>query len=165
MQPDHEPQYPSIPGTPFEPAEVVAVVQDEYAPWIIRVAGYLIDLLPVVILSGVAQQFIPYGRNMSDYSGGRWLGYVLFYLAALVVWFYNRCYLAGTTGQSWGKSIMGTLLFAESTGAPIGTGKAFLRDICHILDAILYIGFLWPLWDRKRQTFADKIIKTVVVRP
>ena len=34
----------------------------------------------------------------------------------------------------------------------------------HILDAIpCYVGLLWPLWDNKRQTFADKILKMVVL--
>jgi uncharacterized RDD family membrane protein YckC len=28
---------------------------------------------------------------------------------------------------------------------------------------ICYIGFLWPLWDTKRQTLADKIMQTVVI--
>jgi len=47
---------------------------------------------------------------------------------------------------------------------PIGAGMAFVRDICHILDSLAcYIGFLFPLWDAKRQTFADKIIHTVVI--
>ena len=33
----------------------------------------------------------------------------------------------------------------------------------HILDALpCYLGYLWPR-DRKRQTFADKIVKTVVI--
>jgi hypothetical protein len=41
---------------------------------------------------------------------------------------------------------------------------AFVRQICHILDALpCYLGFLWPLWDRKCQTFADKIMHTLVV--
>jgi hypothetical protein len=41
---------------------------------------------------------------------------------------------------------------------------AFARDIVHLLDSLpCYIGFLWPLWDAKRQTFADKILSTVVV--
>ncbi len=41
---------------------------------------------------------------------------------------------------------------------------AFGRDICHILDSLAcYIGWLFPLWDAKRQTFADKIISTVVI--
>lgn len=41
---------------------------------------------------------------------------------------------------------------------------ALLRDVAHILDAILCVGFLWPLWDRKRQTFADEIMSTLSVR-
>ncbi len=46
----------------------------------------------------------------------------------------------------------------------LGTGLAFARDICHILDSLAcYIGWLFPIWDAKRQTFADKIISTVVV--
>jgi uncharacterized RDD family membrane protein YckC len=32
------------------------------------------------------------------------------------------------------------------------------------VDAIpFFIGFLWPLWDRRRQTFADKLLGTVVL--
>jgi uncharacterized RDD family membrane protein YckC len=32
------------------------------------------------------------------------------------------------------------------------------------VDAIIcYIGFLFPLWDSKKQTIADKIVKSVVV--
>ena len=47
--------------------------------------------------------------------------------------------------------------------APIGPLNAFLRDLLHTLDGFAYVGYLWPLWDAKRQTFADKIMKTVVV--
>jgi len=50
----------------------------------------------------------------------------------------------------------------RGTGRPIG-GMAFVRDLTHILDSLAcYLGWLWPLWDAKRQTFADKLIKTVV---
>lgn len=88
----------------------------------------------------------------------------LFSLIGIAVWAYNRCYLAGTTGQSWGKKALGLRLISEATGEPIGAGMAFVRDICHILDSLLcYIGFLFPIWDAKRQTFADKIIHTVVI--
>ncbi len=41
---------------------------------------------------------------------------------------------------------------------------SFVRAILHILDALpCLIGYLWPLWDSKRQTFADKIMGTVVI--
>ena len=50
-------------------------------------------------------------------------------------------------------------------GQPIGFGMAFVRRICHFVDGIIcYIGFLWPLWDEKKQTIADKIVSTVVVQ-
>jgi uncharacterized RDD family membrane protein YckC len=55
-------------------------------------------------------------------------------------------------------------LVSEQTGQPIGALNAFLRDICHFVDGIIcYVGFLFPLWDAKRQTLADKIMKTVVI--
>ena len=39
---------------------------------------------------------------------------------------------------------------------------AFVRDLCHIIDQVIcYIGYLFPLWDAKRQTLADKIMTTV----
>ena len=42
---------------------------------------------------------------------------------------------------------------------------AFVRKLAHILDALpCYVGYLWPLFDAKKQTFADKVMNTVVVR-
>ena len=76
---------------------------------------------------------------------------------------YNRWFVAGKTGQSLGKRVTKIKLIGEQTDAPIGPTNAFLRDLVHILDAIAYVGYLWPLWDDKRQTFADKIMNTIVV--
>ena len=59
-----------------------------------------------------------------------------------------------------------TLKEAKSarTGQPIGALMTFARQLVHLLDALAcYIGYLWPLWDAKRQTFADKIMSTVVI--
>lgn len=90
--------------------------------------------------------------------------YFIFLLAGIAVTAYNRWYQAGKTGQSWGKRALNMSLIGEQTGQPIGPGKAFLRDICHIVDSIIcYVGFLFPLWDAKRQTLADKIMQTVVI--
>jgi Protein of unknown function (DUF2752) len=51
------------------------------------------------------------------------------------------------------------------TGVPCPfCGMTTARDICHVLDSLAcYIGWLFPLWDAKRQTFADKIVSTVVI--
>jgi uncharacterized RDD family membrane protein YckC len=59
--------------------------------------------------------------------------------------------------------VTGIKLVSELTDAPIGPSNAFVRDLVHILDGMAYVGYLWPLWDDKRQTFADKIVRTIVV--
>ena len=53
----------------------------------------------------------------------------------------------------------------SADGSYVGGGTAFLRELAHVIDGLpCYLGYLWPLWDDKRQTFADKICSTVVVR-
>jgi len=89
---------------------------------------------------------------------------VLILIASLGWTIYNRWYQAGTTGQSLGKKVLKLRLVSEETGQPIGMLMAFVRDICHIIDSVIcFIGYLFPLWDAKRQTIADKIVKTVVI--
>ncbi|MFG2139213.1 RDD family protein [Streptomyces sp. NPDC048650] len=67
-------------------------------------------------------------------------------------------------GASPGKKAMKIRLIREETGRPLGFGRALLRRICHGLDsAPCSIGYLWPAWDAKGQTFADKVMRTVVV--
>ena len=123
-----------------------------YANWGQRVGAYLIDYVPIFVLEIIGA----ISRNT--------FVILLVGLASLAWWIYNRCLVAGRTGQSLGKRTLNLRLISENTGEPIGGGMAFARDICHILDSLAcYIGWLFPLWDAKRQTFADKIISTVVV--
>jgi len=129
-----------------------------YASWITRVGAYLVDALPTWVLIGI-------GAALRGHGGaGAAIG-LIFYLASPGWVGYNRWYRAGTTGQSLGKSATNVRLINEQTGRPIGGGMAFVRDLCHLVDAIIcYVGFLFPLWDAKRQTLADKIVSTVVVK-
>jgi hypothetical protein len=40
-----------------------------------------------------------------------------------------------------------------------------LRSIAHVVDAVIFcVGYLFPLWDAKRQTLADKMMATVCLR-
>jgi uncharacterized RDD family membrane protein YckC len=122
-----------------------------YANWGQRVLAYLVDVAPVVIVIFVLAR-ISVALLVIGWLVG--LGWSI----------YNRWYLGGTTGQSIGKKALNIRLVSEESGQPIGMLMAFVRDICHIVDSIIcYIGYLFPLWDAKRQTIADKIVKTVVV--
>ena len=87
---------------------------------------------------------------------------VVFAVAAVAFAVWNLGYRQGTTGSSIGKSVMKFKVVAESTGRPIGFGLSVVRQLAHLLDsALCYLGYLWPLWDAKRQTFADKVMSTV----
>lgn len=71
----------------------------------------------------------------------------------------------GSTGQTPGKKALHIRVVREATGQPLGFGMALVRKICHAVDAPLCgLGYWWPLWDDKSQTFADKIVGSVVVR-
>jgi uncharacterized RDD family membrane protein YckC len=84
---------------------------------------------------------------------------------SMVIWVWNRVVQQGRTGQSIGKAAMGIVLVSARTGNPIGAGSAFIREIAHMfIDGTFYIGYLWPLWDRRRQTLGDKLVGTVVAQ-
>jgi uncharacterized RDD family membrane protein YckC len=147
-------------------------VRTDYAPWARRVGALLLDDIPAL----VAAAFFAVGYVLfisalvqSDSATVPTAGVVpmvisgILYLGALGWTIYNRWIRAGRTGQSWGKRLTKIALVSELTSQPIGPLNAFLRDLVHILDGFAYVGYLWPLWDEKKQTFADKLMKTIVI--
>ena len=146
-------------GAPYPSPFGGAPAASGYAHWGQRAGGYLIDAIGPTIVFYLL--YFTLGTNA--YYQTNFFGGVLF-LAFIAFALYNSCYLQGTTGQSIGKKVVGIKLVKESTGQPVGFGFAFARQLAHVLDSLpLYLGYLWPLWDDKRQTFADKIVRTVVV--
>lgn len=141
------------------------------AGWFKRVVASIIDGIPASILGGIALYFGPPlstdPATTTAPADGEFRNltlYMLFMLLNLLYSVWNRFIRQGRTGQSIGKTAMGIKLVGEADGQPIGILRAFLRDIVHILDELVcMLGYLWPLWDAKKQTFADKIMKTVVI--
>jgi uncharacterized RDD family membrane protein YckC len=137
----------------------------QLANWPQRVAAYLIDNLIESIPAFLAVLLFS-GTDAGESPGaGASLVAFLLYLVSLGLWVYNRAIQQGRTGQSWGKQVLNLRLVRMADGQPMGGGMAFVRDLLHILDGLLcYIGFLFPIWDARRQTlFADKIMNTVVL--
>jgi uncharacterized RDD family membrane protein YckC len=135
------------------------------ANWPQRVGAYLIDDLIAGIPAFLALILFSGSTADETASAGAVLVSSLLYLLSLGIWIYNRAILQGRTGQSWGKQVLKLRLVRMADGQPMGGGMAFLRDLLHILDALLcYLGFLWPIWDARRQClFSDKIMNTVVL--
>lgn len=72
--------------------------------------------------------------------------------------------LQGYTGATPGKRVVGIAVVRASTGRPAGLVTSALRVVAHLLDAILLIGYLRPLWDAQCRTFADSLLGTVVLQ-
>lgn len=164
---------PPLPGHP-----AAGLPTSAYTPWATRVAASLIDAAIYAVI--VAAGAFPYAftgtrscvRESTDTSVSAGcelapsaLGQVMLLLAmlaALAFQVWNYGYRQGTTGSSIGKSVMKYQVVGEATGRPIGFGRSLLRQIAHVVDGLIcYIGYLFPLWDAKRQTIADKIMSTV----
>jgi uncharacterized RDD family membrane protein YckC len=72
--------------------------------------------------------------------------------------------LEGTSGQTIGKAAMSIRVVDADTGEPIGISRGVGRWFGRIVSTIpLYLGYLWMLWDRDKQTWHDKMASTVVV--
>ena len=151
-------------------------IRNDYAPWGKRVGAFLIDMIPSIVAQTVFSigYFVwifsltnqaAQGSTTPNLTAGlvpMVIGGILS-VVALAWSIYNRWLTMGRTGQSLGKRVTRITLISEATQQPIGAGNAFLRDLVHVLDGMAYIGYLWPLWDEKKQTFSDKLVKTVVI--
>jgi uncharacterized RDD family membrane protein YckC len=78
---------------------------------------------------------------------------------------YFTYFEGGPTGQTIGKQALGIrVIDFRGGGGAIGYGRGLLRTIARYLSAIVFfLGYLWMLWDREKQTWHDKIAGTVVV--
>lgn len=134
-----------------------------FAHWGKRVGATVIDSL--ILLAAYIPALI--GAGLASDPGTAGMGTVLTLIGLVLyigVFVWNVCIKQGSTGYTVGKGVMGIKLVKAETGQPIGGGMSFVRQIAHILDGLpCYLGFLWPLWDANRQTFADKIIGTYVI--
>ena len=169
------PQYPQQPYGGGAPS---------YASWGARVGATLLDgliagLLPMIpVVVGYVQiigaavdaaESCPVGdtacaQTSVEVPGSAWVLILIGVLLSLAGFLWLT-YQEGSTGQTPGKKALKIRLVRQADGRPLGFGMAFVRRLAHALDGMAcYIGYLWPLWDDKKQTFADKVVNTVVVR-
>lgn len=169
---------PTATGYPPPAQPVQALPKEAYTSWFTRVLAWLVDSIPIFILWGIGYALLLGTQetacitDVSEYelgefcaTGASTVGQLAVTITSILVLAYviwNYGYRQGTTGSSIGKSMLKFKVVGEKTGKPIGFGMSVVRQLAHIIDAaICYIGYLFPLWDAKRQTIADKLISTV----
>ncbi|WP_371744492.1 RDD family protein [Georgenia sp. TF02-10] len=124
--------------------------------WWRRVIAYLLGMiLPWSLLSQLLGTLLV-GRSAPEGPAG-WLADVIAFGLIVVV-----SALFTSDGQSLTHRLV-RLQIRELSGEPASRLRMGLRNIAHLADfGSLGLGFLWPLWDLRGRTFADKLVGTRV---
>jgi len=141
----------------------VASVDFEYAGFWVRAVASIIDsvLLMIVIMPLI---FLFYGDSIATGTEpasmgfmGVFLNYILPAVACMMFWRYK----AATPG----KMLMGLKVVSLKDGSELSFGQIVIRYIGYYLSTIvLFLGFVWVAFDKRKQGLHDKISQTTVVK-
>jgi len=166
--PARRPMPPPPTARPVPQAEV------PYALWISRLGAILIDVILIAVLTipmnmvspgSVNPVLIPSPFNPLGFFSG--LDSVISAIVTLItfvgiawVWAWSP----GETGQTPGKRMVGISVVDERKHQALGHTRHIFRTLAAYLNSLVcYLGWLWPLWDKKNQTLADKAVGSVVL--
>ncbi|BBZ46342.1 membrane protein [Mycobacterium parmense] len=133
--------------------------QDALAPWKSRVGAGAVDVLPgtaaATTMALVALAVPP--------RGVWWWCCIAVIGVVVLLMLVNRLLLPAITGWSLGRALFG-IVVVRRDGRAVGPWVLLLRDLTHLLDTASVVGWLWPLWDSRRRTFSDLLLRTEVRR-
>ena len=140
-----------------------------YAGFVTRMAAFTIDRAIVSIMVSIivwSTEWIVKAFGISQLlfsEGSSWqmspavaMG---LYLAISLLYDIGFWLLAG---QTPGKRVLGVRI-VRTDGKRLRFGDALRREIGYVISAILFLGYLWILFDNRRQGFHDKLADTMVV--
>lgn len=129
------------------------------ASWHARAGAFAVDFVPGL---GVIATMALLALTAPADGWTRWVftgvaAVTIFVLAS------NRLVLPTAVGWTLGRALFGIAVRRDDE--PVGVVRLTLRELAHLLDTLgLFVGWLWPLWDRRRRTFADLLAGTEVHR-
>lgn len=112
---------------------------------------WVLGFFLVILFVAVITINDPAEADMSDAQGT-----AMMIVWALIYLVYGA--MEGSLGYSPGKGLCRLQVVDERTGQPLGLARGIARTFAQILNWwSCFVGYLWPLWDHKKQTFADKV--------
>jgi len=140
-----------------------------YAGFVTRLVAFTVDraILATITLFTVAAVQLALGAfRVNEMLGfGRMSWQVATSFGAVVYLIVTLAYDIGLwmmVGQTPGKLLMG-LRLVRTDGQRLHIGNAIRRELGYVVSAILFLGYLWVLFDNRRQGFHDKLAGTIVV--
>lgn len=122
------------------PQRAVDRLEPAYASWTMRVVAALLDAaiasgVAFLAPAGIGTQF-PFLGEPASFTGTT---------PPVTSWFHNP----------W--------VVGESDARPLGLVRTVLRWLAHLVDGLFFIGYLRPLWNSRRMTFADSAVGSIVL--
>ena len=118
-----------------------------------RLAAFLIDILPITLLTAAVFSFF----LGFDFDRVRNISYIIWIV-------YSTVFEASPSQATFGKRLMGIKVIGDS-GRPLGWATAIGRNIAKILSILpLGLGFIWLLFSKEQQTWHDMLARTYVTR-
>ncbi len=160
-------------------ASPLPTLKGHYAGFVSRLMAFAIDLVTVSFIIGAVTWFIsvtatvlqlrtflgfslksvPGSSEFIDALFGPWVAGI-FITVVIVV--YHVAFLA-LVGQTPGKALVG-LRVVTLDGKRLGYGRAFVRLVSYLASGLpFYVGFLWVIFDDRRQAWHDKLARTCVI--
>jgi uncharacterized RDD family membrane protein YckC len=137
-----------------------AFLIDKIIIYVFSINGCAVAILAVGLGSDVPEILFSTPQEISSRIGAFMSLCVFLSLLADMVYF---TLFHGISGQTPGKMLL-RLQVVTASGAPITTGTAFLRWVGYLISGLFFfLGFLWVVFDRKKQGWHDKIAMTSVI--
>jgi uncharacterized RDD family membrane protein YckC len=155
---------PGVPGT------------SPYASWGLRLGGWLIDLVILVVVQAVLSALfrkssaltVHYNMTRQGVIHHQRIDFLVVIIVLVIGLAYSTILVGGPGGKTVGMMAVGVRAVRTEGNGVVGYGKALGRSLVELILRVTGIGFildyLWPLWDQKRQTLHDKAAGTVVIR-
>lgn len=123
---------------------------DALAGFWIRFAGALIDGILLGVVGQVLATILGNAGNLLGIAvGGAYFTY----------------FHASAAGQTIGNKVCNIRIVDEANGQSIDYGRAAIRWLMSYVSALaILLGYLWMLWDPNKQTWHDKVARTLVVK-
>jgi uncharacterized RDD family membrane protein YckC len=143
-------QMQQTPATPVQPIESSGMQNQQLVGFVPRLLATLIDGVVLFVVGLVIVQVL--GKD-----AGNGLSSLINFVYPVAFLLYNQ--------QSLGKMALKIKVVRED-GKKVDLFTAIMREVVgKIVSALpIGLGFLWVLWDPKKQGFHDKIARTLVVK-
>lgn len=130
----------------------------ELAPFSARVVAFSVDL--AVFFFGYAfSTLVVFPGDFVTASMRAWF-WIPAWMALFILY---QSFFSASGRRSLGKALVGLRVVDGETRKPLSLDLALARSVLYLLSSVFDLGFLWCLFQRRRQCWHDMVVDSVVV--